>query len=175
MFSQTHSAAVAQGGPNDRVEWKNQCITQFKERTAALVARDWPQLERLAKRYLQDCKGAFGSEDYSIAYEHIAIANMRLNNPTAALAASAECIDTFYGNAGCHVEKVEALIYLERLAEAHTEFKIAERLVTHLIEVNERALREAYEPSEKRLYSSKDNHLRSLKEFLDSIRYKLYR
>jgi hypothetical protein len=168
---------LAQGeGFRDKAEWKNQCYTQIAEQTAALAARDWPQLERLAKRYLQDCKAAHDSETCSKAYENIATANIQLNNPIAALAASNECIYTFYGNAGCHVKKVEALIYLERLAEAQTEFKIAERLLAHLIKVNERALRK-YEPSENGLYSIKGSYLRVQKELLDAIaiHYKLNR
>lgn len=170
--SRTHSLAVAQTASEEKVQ---QCVTHMNERTAALAARDWFQLERLAKRYIQDCKGVLGSEDYSWAYYHIATANIQINNATAALAASEECIDIFYANAGCHVLKVDALIKLDRFAEARTEFEIAERLVPYLIKKNEGDLSETSDPLKKRLYSAKDDFLRSQQEVLDLIRYQLYR
>ena len=170
-----NSVAVAQGGSKDKVEWMNECISQLDERTAAFVARDWTQLERLAKRYLQDCKGVFDSENYSGAYEDIASANIELNNPLAALAASERCIDVYYANAGCHVSKIRALIKLSRLSEAHSEFEIAEKLIVHLIEINEENIRKTSDPSEhgialKKFYSSKNNKLKALQKLLDSIR-----
>jgi hypothetical protein len=168
---QTHSVAVAQTGSKDNME---QCTTQMNERAAALVAQDWPQLERLAKRYLQDCKGVFDSENYSTAYEEIAMANLQLNNPAATLVASEKCIDIFYANSGCHVNKVQALIKLKRFAEARTEFGIAERLVGYLIESNEKDLHVASHPVYKKLYSSKDRNLRAQKSLLDRIRPHLF-
>jgi tetratricopeptide (TPR) repeat protein len=161
-----------QTGSKDKMK---QCITQMDARTAALVARDWPQLERFAKRYLQDCKGVFDSENYSYAYEDIAMANMELNNPAAALEASERCIDVYYANAGCHVTKVRALAKLLRLSEARSEFEIAERLIVHLIEINEENLHKTSDPSEygialRKVYSSKGNKLRALQKLLDSIR-----
>lgn len=168
---QTHSVVAAQTGSEDNME---HCTNQMNERTAAFVARDWPQLERLAKRYLQDCKGVFDSENYSNAYLDIAIANIQLNNSAAALAASETCIDIFYANSGCHTQKVLALIKVKRFAEARTEFEIAERLVGYLIERNERDLREASQPVYKEFYSSKDYNLKAQKSLLDSIRPQLY-
>ena len=169
---QTHSIAFAQTASKEKAQ---QCVTQMGEQTAALVARDWPQLERLAKRYLQDCKGVFGSELYSDAYLHIAIANIQLDDSAAALAASETCIDIFYANSGCHVQKVLALIKLKRFAEALTESEIAEKLVDYLIKRNERDLREASQPVDKELYSSKDDNLKAQKSLLNSIRPQLYR
>ena len=173
-FSQSHSSAFAQGDSKDKVGRENQCITQFNELTATLGASDWPQLERLANRFLRDCKGVLIPEHYSMAYEYLAIANMNLKNPTAALAACEKCLETFYDNIGCHTNKLEILMGLDRFPEARTEFKIAENLVTRVIEQTERALREASDPSYKELYSTKIKYLRSLEEFLDSIRNKFY-
>lgn len=168
----TNFVPVVQAGNEEKAR---QCTTQINEQTAALVAQDWPQLERLAKRYLQDCKGVFDSEAYSGAYENIAIANMKLGNAAVALAASEKCIGVFYANSSCHVQKVQALIKLERLTEAHNELEIAERLVAHLIDNNERLLREASHPIYKELYSSKLQNLKAQKAFLDRIRLQLYR
>lgn len=169
---QTHSIAFAQTASKEKAQ---HCVTQMNERAAAIAAEDWLQLDRLAKRYLQDCKGVFDSENYSNAYLDIASANIRLNNPEAALAASETCIDIFYANSGCHVRKVQALIKLKRFVEARTEFEIAERLVVYLIERNERDLREASTIGDKELYYSKDNYLKAQKSLLNSIRPQLYR
>lgn len=168
----TNSVAVVQAGNEEKAR---QCVTLIKEQTAALVARDWSQLERLAKQYLQDCKEVHDSEAYSGGYEHLAIANMYLGNEVAALAMSEKCINIFYGNSGCHVEKVQALIKLKRISEARDALEIAERLVAHLIDNNERHLHETHHPIYKELYSAKLYQLRAEKSLLEQIRRLVYR
>jgi len=167
-----NSVAVAQADSQDK---KRECITLLEEQTAALTAEDWTHLEKLAKRYLQDCKEVSDSENYSFAHESIAIANIRLNNPAAALEASKTCIDVYYTNVGCHVTKIRALINLQRVSDARASFEIAERLVAHVIEINERDLHETSDPLEKKVYAAKEHYLNAQKGLLDSIRPLLYR
>ena len=171
---QTHSVAIAQGEVKNEVknkeEWMKECTSQINERTAALVVRDWTQLERLAKRFLQDCKGIIDTELYSSAYSDIAETNLQLSNPKAALAVSEKCIDLFYANSYCHLNKVRAFIKLKRFAEARTEFDIAEKLIGYLIQKTERELLEASHPVYKDLYSSKLLSLKAQRSHLDSIR-----
>jgi S1-C subfamily serine protease len=161
-----------QTGSKDKV---NRCITIMKERAAALATQDWSYLERLANRYLQNCEGSLDSEDYSEAYCHLAMAHMNRDNAMAALEASEKCIDVFYANFGCHVEKVRALLYLGRQSEARTAFEIAEKIAAHVIKINERKLSEASQPLYKELYSSKQRMLEAQKSHLDSLRRFVYR
>lgn len=161
------SVALAQSDSQDK---KRECLTLLEERTAATDAKDWKQLEKLAKRYLQNCKGVDDSEWYSTGYENLGAANIQLNNAMAALTASETCIDIYYRNAGCHINKVQALIKLKRLSEARNSIEIAERLLAHVTDKNERDLRETSDPLKKEVYSSKQVHLNSLKRLLDSLR-----
>jgi hypothetical protein len=128
------------------------CVVQINERTAALVGKDWPQLERLARRYLVSCRGVFGAVDLSTAHEHLAFVGLETNRPTAALSAVEDCIATFYGNSGCHVKRVAALVELKRLREAREALSIAERWVRHNLSVAEGNLRRAATPLERELY-----------------------
>ena len=77
----------------------------INERTAAIVAKDWKNLKRLAENYINICGATFGSEDLSLAYEDIAMANYYSERPQLVLSASEACIMTYYGNPGCHYYK----------------------------------------------------------------------
>ena len=90
---------------------KSACVEQIKERTAALVARDWPQLNRLATRYIQLCRGAFDARDLSTAYEHIAIASLGMHRPKDALDAADSCIGTYYANPGGTLRRYEPCLH----------------------------------------------------------------
>jgi len=122
-------------------EQKNQeCISLIKERTAALAAKDWQQLEWLAKRYLQKCRGVHDSESLASAQEDLANAYFELGNLMAALSATEACIDLFYASPGCHVISAVVLLKLGRLQDVRAAHSIAERLVGHLITTTERYL-----------------------------------
>ena len=149
---------------------KQRCIEQITQRTAALVAQDWSELERLAERYVKTCKDVFDNQDYSEAYEQIAIANVRMSNAKKALAASDTCINITYSNSGCHLQKVEALLALTRRPEASTTLEGAERLVSHLISLTERDIRDARTPLDKELFESRLNNLNSQKEHAAALR-----
>lgn len=145
----------------------------MNESTSALVAQDWRQLERLARRYIQDCKGVFDSENLSLAIENIVIANMELNNIKIALEESQKCIDSYYDNLGCHVLKIEALIKLNRIPEARDEFNVAKRLLGHQLEMNEQNQQRASSQIEKEIYSTNLGKLRALESKLSRLHPKL--
>jgi len=134
---------------------KEACITQTKQRTAALVAQDWTKLDVLAERYVKTCKNVFDEQDYSTAYEHIAIASANVGNYERALAASNSCTDIYYSNSGCHLQQVVALTQLGRLSEARTSLEKVEKLIIHLAELTKRDLRYADSAIEKELYESR--------------------
>ncbi len=158
---------VAQEGLDEK---RQLCINQAGEQVAALEAKDWTHLKRLTKHYIQDCKGIFNSEDLSDEYEILAMAYMRLNNTTATLETCKVCINAYYANAGCHVLMVDALIKHKRFSEAQHETEIAERLIDHLIKDAENEYQRTSYSSEKEMYSSKIEKLKTQKGFLDSLR-----
>jgi tetratricopeptide (TPR) repeat protein len=99
-------------------EKEDQCISLIKQSTAALVARDWDNLERINKDRLKYCKGVENSENLSEGYANIAIANNEQERPKLALDACESCIKTYYGNPSCHLEKAKALMKLGRKKES---------------------------------------------------------
>lgn len=153
------STAWSADADEESLAKKKACIAQINQRTAALVSQDWSELERLAERYAKTCKNIFDEEDYSSAYEQIAIANVWLNNAKKALAASDSCIGISYSNSGCHLQKIEALIQLKRLADARASLDKAEKLIKHLMGLNERDLRDARTELDKELFGSRLNNL----------------
>src|SRR5436190_5626038 len=90
------------------------CTEQLQERTAAMTARDWSSLDKLAKRYVQSCHGVTDALDISTAYEDMAIANLLMNRVQNALEAANSCVTTYYANPGCHLQKARALLAFNR-------------------------------------------------------------
>ena len=138
------------------------CVEQINEQTAALVANDWPQLDRPAKHYIQSCWGAFDAADLSRAFENIATANFEMLRFLDALEAANSCIKTYYANPGCHLQKVRTLIALDRLVEARDSFRIAERLIKHSLSRNESDLHTARDSLERELYLAKKKEYEAL-------------
>ena len=150
------------------------CIEQMNERTATLVAQDWPELERLADRYVKTCRGIFGAENYSYAYEQIAVANNHLGNAQKALSASDKCISTFYSNSGCHVQRVQALIKLNRLPDAKSELDKSDRLIKHAIELSRRDLKGVRTASERELVDSRLNNFDAQQSHASAMRERYF-
>lgn len=146
------------------------CAEKTRERTAALVAEDWPQLERLGKIYVQSCRNVVNADFLSSGFEHIAFANLKMLRFIDALDAANSCIETYYPNPGCHILKVRALIELDRIIEARVAFRIAERLVKHSLSVNERELLTARTPAERELYLAKKHHFEALLKWVEVLR-----
>ena len=158
---------------SNEVKKKEQCISLKKEQAAALVARDWENLERLAKDYIAKCKEVFSSQDLSGCFVDIAIANNELGKPRLALAAAEMCIEIYYGNPGCHIEKTRALIALGRKAEARKSLDISERLTRHALENAKRELESSSSEIEKNLHRSSINHYESALLYIVTMRFTL--
>ena len=133
---------------------KSECLAKLNDRTAALVTQDWIELERMAEQYSRICKGAFSANDDSSAFENIALANFKKGNAKKALSATEFCIKLYFSNSGCHVWRLEAQVALGRIDEARTSYERVERLLTHLIETNDKNLAEATAPQQKELYEA---------------------
>ena len=154
-------------------EAKEKCIGAINQRTAAFVAEDWAALEKRANAYLTTCNGAFGDQNLSEAIEQLAISNIALNRPSDGLNQAQLCIETYYSNSSCHVQKVIALIALRRTDEARRSLVGAIKLILHNIESTERELvrpldaldRELLE-SNLKMFNAQLGHARALQEKL---------
>lgn len=147
------SGVHAEIKPNE-VKKIEQCISLTNEQTAALVAEDWENLERLAKDYITKCKEVVSSEDLSSRVVNIAMANNELGKPRLALAAAETCLKTYYGTPGCHIEKTRALIALGRKDEARKSLDISERITQHALENANRDFERSRFEIEKELHRS---------------------
>ena len=172
MFNCCTSVAASTHEVSERT--KLACVSQMDERTAALTARDWPQLERLAKRYIQSCRDAFDASNVSDAYEDIADAMLGMHHSKEALSAADACISNYYANPSCHVDKVLALLALKRLSAANDAFIIADRLSSHALAQNESDLANATSSSEKASFTARKHKYESQRELLDALRDKYF-
>lgn len=152
---------------------KEKCISLKNEETAALVAKDWGNLDRLARAYTRECKGVFEAEWLSGAHENIAIANNAQGKYKNALVASNACAKAYYGSPGCHIQKSRALIALGEKTEAVKSLDISERLARHALEIAQHDLNQAYSELDKELYTSKIYQHNSYLDFIDSMRSEL--
>jgi len=177
LISATHvltSIAWSADAQEVSLRQKEMCVVQLTQRTAAMVAEDWPELERLAERYVKTCKNVVQDEDYSLAYLDMAVANVQLNYARKALSASELCINIYYSNCGCHMQKIMALIALNRLTDARATLNKAERLIEHLIDVSDRDQGNGRSASEMELLKSHRNNLSSQQRLAASIRYRYF-
>lgn len=156
---------------------QQECVSLIKERTAAIVTRDWKQLEKIAKRYIQTCKSVHDSESIANAHMDLANAYSGLGNQSSALAATEACIDLFYASPSCHVYRVEFLLKLERRQDARAALTIAEKLVGYLIPTTEKDLQRTIDSDQselntamRTLYTAKLEQLRGLEDHIDWLR-----
>jgi hypothetical protein len=165
---QTHALAAGQHAVSGKRE--DRCVEQIDGRTAAIVARDWVQLEKVSARFAEQCADVFGIEELSRAHEDVATARNRLGNSRRALLAINACHATYYANTGCHVEKVEALLALKRQREAESAFDKAERLISHATESIGRDLQQTLPGAKKEYLEAQLRKLQAQRAQLDSLR-----
>lgn len=152
---------------------KEQCISLKNEETAALVAKDWENLDRLARIYVGECKDVFEAQWLSGAHENIAIANNAQGKFKYALVASNACVKAYYGSPGCHIQKSRALVALGEKAEAVKSLDISERLARHALEGAQHDLNQAYSELDKELYTSRISQHESYLYLIDAMRSEL--
>ena len=162
--------AAAADSPRGRDAVRAECIDQIGERTAALSARDWLQLERLAVRDANQCKGSLSLENYSRTHEQRALANNRLGFAKKAAFIAETCISLYYTNSGCHLQRAIALLDLGRVAEAKTSLDRTARLIQHLIDVAGENLKTATEPGAKEYLAARLEELEAQADNVSAIR-----
>jgi len=153
-----------------------ECVSLIEVRTAALVASDWQQLDRLAKQYIQGCTSVHDAEAVANAHSDIATSQFQLGNMMTALSAADTCINVFYASASCHFMRTRLLLESGRLRDARAALAITEKLVAHLIAKAETDLQRPAPPSLQVLNHSRLNLLRAIESAIDTqIRPQLLR
>jgi hypothetical protein len=150
-------------------ELRAQCIDNSSERLGALVARDWPQLIRLATRDIRLCKSVYGSEEISRLQGLIALAQGRMGNAREALQVADLCIRTYYSNTSCHLERSRSLFALRRLEEANRSTEVTRRLIEHARQDAKERIDRLENSSSKELWTSRLDLLDSEAEALEAI------
>ena len=152
-----------------------ECTEQIKERTAALQMRDWPQVDRITRRFIQSCSGVSNRRDIASAYGDVAFANFEMGQFDEALAQANAGIATQYLEPSSHLEKVKALLALNKTTEAKEGFKVADHVFHLAIERNNAKLQTARFDFEREshlvdsdLYKSKLYFLKSELKLLES-------
>lgn len=149
---------------------KRECIEQMKERTAALVAEDWSQLDTIARRFIRSCSDVLDWRYIADAYGAVASANNEMGHfEEALIQANAGTAEHYFGTSS-HIEKLKALFALNRVEEAKKSFRVAERLIHSVIEQNDTDLQKAQTESDRELYLSSNALYQSQLKILDSYR-----
>lgn len=172
LVSLHYVEALAQGSPQVTAV-RERCVAETKARTAAMVAKDWPQLEQIAERYISICGTVFGARDLSTAYEAKATALIRLQRLPEALQTLASCIETYYPNSGCHSKRVMALIDLNRRDEARSALAIAEQVARHNLVTSHVESRTLSHSSEAELLRAQREEFQSHIELLEVLKRQL--
>lgn len=154
---------------DSRLDLKNKCISAIEQRTAAFVARDWPVVAERAKAYIETCTNVFDDENISVAQADLAISANERNRSEEGLSFAQACIDTYYPNASCHLQKAIALHRLRRDEDARTALENATRLIPHNIRLLERDLRQEVEPIYREVIEAKLEQNRALMELASNL------
>lgn len=173
FFTFTPSLAYSDETIGKENSIKDRCISLHNEKTAALVADDWENLDRLAREYIKKCKGVFDADWLSGAYENIALANNSRGKFKSALIASESCVKAYYGSPGCHIEKAKALMSIGKISEAKEALDISEKLAGHALEGAQWNFNHARSELDKELYTSYISRYESSLELINYLRTKL--
>lgn len=142
--------------PKLQVPQVKACIQLTYEGVAALEADDWAQLDRIAKDYIESCHGVLDKAYIANAYGNRSKANYELGNLDEAVIYANQCIDLYYFETSCHVQKFMSLASSGKLSEAKKSFFVAERVLAHAIKRNESNLHQASSDVDRELYKSID-------------------
>ncbi len=132
------TAKVQQGPSSKKITSKSddECVDLIRQRTAAFVASDWQNVDRMSVEFITYCDGVLGKDQLASAYENIAIANIEMGKPKEALNAAESCIKINYSEPGCHFAKARAFLQLGNIVEMRRSLDISEKLAQHRIEIS---------------------------------------
>jgi hypothetical protein len=140
--------------PFATIQEQGECTEQVRERTAAIGAMDWPQLDRIARRFIQSCTGVYTRQEIANAYGDVASANNAMGRFKEALVQANAGIATHYLETSNHLEKVTALFALLQISEAKESFRVADNIIQLAIERNSAELQKARNDSERNLFQA---------------------
>ncbi|HTQ35642.1 MAG TPA: hypothetical protein VMH77_01290 [Steroidobacteraceae bacterium] len=168
----TATAPLIRAAQDDGVDSGTQpsCVDATKQTTNAMLARDWPQLREQAQRMLQACGNKADSTTRASAYKAIASADRALKLPTEALAAANACIGASYDDAGCHIERAQALLLLDQRDEARASLVTAEHVAQSGLDAAAKSLDEAGSDAERDLATSRLDISRAEKNLATQLR-----
>ena len=150
-------------------ELRATCIDNSSERLEALVARDWGQLIRLAKRDIALCRPIYSPEEISRIQAFITLAHSRSGNTREALQTADLCIRTFYPNTSCHLERSRSLLAIGKLQEGKRSIEVTRRLIEHAREDAKQRIDALANPSSRDLWVARLDQLGAEAEALEEI------
>ena len=157
------------------IKQKRQCIDLVNQQTAAFVAEDWEQLNRIAMKFINSCKEVYTARDLASGYSSQATALNRLGRPREALIAADSCIGIYYPDPTCHLERVYALIGLKRFSQVRGALGVTERLAKHNLETAENNLNSpTVDDLEKELFRSEINLFKSILNKIEALKKEAY-
>lgn len=172
LFAES-SFSQSSGHKNEQYELKKICIEQVNRNTAALVARDWLQLTNEADRFIKNCGSILGNEFLAQAHQRKMDAYEFLQLPSKALKSSDDCLNSYYGNTGCHLGRTFALIQLKRYQEAKVSLDRADKLITVSLHNIERDLLRPQHYLDRELSQSRQNEIKSHQELAFELHKRL--
>ncbi|MFZ6744019.1 hypothetical protein ACO0LC_12375 [Undibacterium sp. JH2W] len=152
------------------------CSSALIEEASAVAARDWENLERLAKVFLAKCEKTLVPDEYkfiSSTYGNLALSYVENGKYKDALIASDRCTKTNYSNFNCFIVKARALTALDKNLDASKALDIGERLAKNSLETARRDLILSSNASDKEVQKSKIVEAESNLEFIDIFRKQL--
>ncbi len=124
------------------------CNANIHARKSARRINDWNQLNKLAKEFQKSCETISDNKTMSIAYADMGAANLIFKKTSKALSISEDCINIFYNNFDCHINKANALLELGNFIPANEYILSTYKLINNLIEDNRLAINSARQSTE---------------------------
>lgn len=152
---------------------RKECTEQIRERTAAIRMRDWPQLDIIARRFIQSCTNVNERHDIAYAYGAVALANYEMGHFDEALAQANTGIATHYLEPSNHLEIVRALVALNKLMDAKEAFRVADHVINLAMARNDADLRNAHFDVEPESYKTNHDLFKADLVILDQYRTQL--
>ena len=159
----------AEAGNADQM---NRCSDLVRQRSAALTVRDWNNLERLAKKYIVDCKTVVGDESLSYAYLDIATSLFERSRYKEAIEAADAGINLKYDDPGNHLIKARAYMMLKDNQNAIENLNKTEKIAQLALNNCQEELKYA-DSNNMKMINSHMNYLKSMLEIIVALREKL--
>ena len=124
----------------------DECLAAVTLTRSATEAKDWPNVQRLARRELELCNASkLPAYMRANSYSRLANAQFKLERYADALKAADDCVTMYYRSPTCHYLRYTSLVMLGRVDDALKEMQVARS-------VSNQILKEALTPSAVPIY-----------------------